>query len=70
MSLSYDFCLFPGQACPESIEGKGDRGMVERVFQHPPGKGKSIVASGASAWLYGCSPRLLSETMSWIGRKG
>ena len=22
------------RACPESIEGKGVRGMVERVFQH------------------------------------
>ena len=33
VSLSYKFFPFPGQACPESIEGKGVRGMVERVFQ-------------------------------------
>ena len=33
--LRCNFFPLPGQACPEPAEGKGVRGMVERVFQHP-----------------------------------
>ncbi len=35
MPLRYNFFPLSGQACPESIEGKAVRGMVEMVFQHP-----------------------------------
>ena len=32
VSLRYEVFPIPGQACPEPAEGKGVRGMVERVF--------------------------------------
>jgi hypothetical protein len=31
LSNLYKFFPLPGQACPEPVEGKGVRGMVERV---------------------------------------
>ena len=34
VSVRYKFLSLPDQACPESIEGKGGQGIVERVFQH------------------------------------
>ena len=44
VSLRYKLLPLPGQACPESIEGKGARGMVEKEFSQ-----QSVRAAGG--WL-------------------
>ena len=39
MSLRLKFFPFLARACPEPDEGKGARGMVERVFPHSVSRG-------------------------------
>ena len=48
VSLKYKFFPLPGQACPEPAEGKGARGMIEGVPEHPASSGAGTYYEGGA----------------------